>query len=96
MAPTPVPTQDATPDERAHTTQDPNKTFLTPNLNDPGNFINNITFTTNSMDFDTCLSPMMAKELQQLRKMISSAPRVVQPVPKYPLGATGSPYSFQR
>ena len=34
------------------------------------------------MDFETGLSPIMAKELQQLRQMISSVPKIVQLVPE--------------
>ena len=57
--------------------QDPIETFVTPNNKDPGNSISNNNFTTNSMGLDIGLNPIMAKELQQLRQMISSVPGVV-------------------
>ena len=66
-----------------HEIQDPNEIFVTPNKRDPRKFINNNNnFTSNSMDLDIGLSLIMVKELQQLRKMISRVPGVVQPVPK--------------
>ena len=47
-----------------HEIMDPNETFVTANNRDPGNSNTNNKFTTNSMDLDRGLSPVMAKELQ--------------------------------
>ena len=76
--PTCIPAWGTTPSEQAHTTQDPNETFITPNNKDTGNFVDNNIFTTYSMDPDTSLSPIMAKKLQQLRQMIFNVHGVVQ------------------
>ena len=64
LTPAYSPIWDATQKDQAHTTQDPYETFVTPNKKDPGNFINNNTSTTNSVDVDAGMSPIMAKELQ--------------------------------
>ena len=41
-------------------TQDANKTFLTPKIEDPGNFVNDNAFNIGSMDLDAGLSPVVA------------------------------------
>ena len=53
----------------------------TGNLN-AGNPSTNNTFFTNIADVDAGISPQMAKELRQLRQMISSVPVVVQSIPE--------------
>ena len=56
----------ATPKDQPRTTQDHEETFVTPNKKDPGNLVNNNSFTTNTMDVDARMIPIMAKEFQQL------------------------------
>ena len=63
-------------------TRDPGEIFITSNTKDPCNLVNNNTCNTNSMDLDTGLRPIMAKELQQLRQLISSVFGAVQPIPE--------------
>ena len=52
LTPTPAPTWGTSPNERAYVIQDPKETFIPPNKKDHGNFVNNNTFNTNSMDLD--------------------------------------------
>ena len=59
---------------QSHVIQDPEETSITLNNKDPCKFVNNNTFSTNSMDLYASISTIMAKELQQLRCMISSVP----------------------
>lgn len=46
---------------------DPKETFTTPKNQDIGVFQNKNAFNTNFVDLDAGKSPIMAKELQQLR-----------------------------
>ena len=64
-------------DNIASTINDLNEPFNTPRNLDSSNFLNNNTINTNSMNVDAGISPNMARELQQLRQMISSVPGVV-------------------
>ena len=62
---------------RASMINDLDEPFNTPTNLDSSNFLNNNTINTNSMNVDAGISPNMARELQQLRQMISSVPGVV-------------------
>ena len=55
--------------------QDPNDTFATLKNQDTCNLLNNNAFNTNSEDLDAIISPIMARELHQLRQMILKCTR---------------------
>ena len=71
-----------TPTNQALMIHDVDETFTTPHNKNVGNSLNNNTFNTNSLYLDAPISTIMAREIQQLRKMISSIPRIVQPISK--------------
>ena len=62
-----------TMNNRASMINDLNEPFNTPRILDSSNFLNNNTINTKSTNVDAGISPNMARELQQLRQMISSA-----------------------
>ena len=61
---------------------DLDETFNTPNNRNTSNFFNSNIANIDSMDLDVGISPIMAKELQQLKQMISSVPGIVQLIPE--------------
>ena len=81
-ATTTVTTEGVTPRFQADTFQDPNGIFADPRNLNTGNLSNNSSFYTDLVDLDAGIIPQMAKELKQLRQMISSIPGVVQPIPE--------------
>ena len=88
---TAVTTKGVTPQVQVDNFQDPGGMF-THNVNDnAGNPATNNTFFTNLADLDECISPQMAKELQQLRQMISSVPGVMKPILEVSPTPTRSP-----
>ena len=79
---TTVTTEGVTPQVQADNFQDSDGMFTNNANQNAGNPATNNTFFTNLADLDASISPQMAKELQQLRQMISSVPGVVQPIPE--------------
>ena len=79
---TAIPTTAVTLQVQANNFQDPSGMFTNNANHNAGNPATNNTFFTNLADLDEGISPQMAKELQQLRQMISSVPGVVQPIPE--------------